>query len=83
MLIVFLKEITEPKVQYIAAKKLHELGVGTSFRDIYGKIKKGQGVVIMKTESPMVAEKHKKMFEDIGAEVEVTEQKTIGGKAVY
>jgi len=83
MLIVFLKEITEPKVQYNAAKKLHELGVGSSFRDIYSKIKQGQGVVIMRTESQMVAEKQKKIFEDLGGTVEITEQKTIGGKAVY
>lgn len=83
MLIVLLKEIEEPRVQYAAAKKLHELGVGISFSDTLQKIKKGQGIVIVRTESRMVAERHRQMFEKIGASVEVTEQKTIGGKSVF
>ena len=83
MLIVLLKEISEPRIQYVAAKKLHELGVGVSFSEVLGKIKKGQGVVIIRTDSPVVAEKHQKMFEDLGAEVEITEQKTIGGQPVF
>ena len=83
MLIVLLKETNEPRIQYAAAKKLHELGVGTSFSDNLGKIKKGQGVVVARTESRMVAERHRQMFERIGASIEVTEQKTIGGKSVF
>lgn len=83
MLVVLLKEISEPKVQYVAARKLHELGVGTSFSETLGKIKKGQGIVIIRTESRMVAERHREMFEKLGANVEVTEQKTIGGKSVF
>ena len=83
MLIVFLKEIEDRRTQYEAAKKLHQLGVGISFSENLAKIRMGQGIVVIRTESKMVAAKHRKIFEDLGAEVEITEQKTIGGKSVF
>jgi len=81
--IVLIKPIGDKKLQYVVAKKLHELLPHKSFTSIKEKLGQGGSVVALRTDNFLEAERFKSRFEDLGAETEITEQAMIGGADVF
>ncbi len=76
------KKTEDKKTRYITAKKLAVMFRQQPFTEWKSKLDKGL-TVVMRSESMQDLETYKESLEMAGAELEITTQKSIGGKSVY
>ena len=81
--ILVIRAITDKKARYLTAKKLTQLFRQTSFSEWKTKLDSGGGTVVMRSEHESDLEPYRRSIEMVGAEVEVVDQKTIGGSKVF
>jgi len=81
--ILVIRAITEPKARYLTAKKLTQLFRDVSFSEWKAKLDSGGGTVVMRSEKEADLEPYRRSIEMLGAEVDVIDQKTIGGADVF
>ena len=81
--ILIVRAITDGKTRYMTAKKLTQLFGEVSFSEWKSKLESGGGTIVMRAENEGELEPVKRSIEMLGAEVEVVEQKTLGGAKVF
>jgi hypothetical protein len=81
--ILIVRAISDGKTRYMTAKKLTQLFGEVSFSEWKAKLDSGGGTVVMRAENEDELEPVKQSIETLGAEVEVIDQKTLGGAKVF
>jgi hypothetical protein len=81
--ILVIRAITDGKTRYLTAKKLNQLFREVSFSVWKSKLEEGGRTVVMRSDNEKDLEPYKRSLETLGAELEVVEQKTIGGAKVF
>jgi hypothetical protein len=81
--ILVIRAITDGKARYLTAKKLNQLFRNVSFSEWKAKLDSGGRTVVMRADDTEEFEPYRRSLEMLGAEVEVVEQKTIGGAKVF
>jgi len=81
--ILVIRAITDKRARYLTAKKLTQLFRQTSFSEWKSKLDSGGGTVVMRSEHESDLEPYRRSIEMAGADVEVVDQKTIGGAKVF
>ena len=80
--ILLVKKTDDKKTRYITAKKLAIMFRTRPFSDWKTRLDKGS-TVIMRSDSLENVEAHKQSLELLGAELDITVQKDIGGMKVF
>jgi hypothetical protein len=81
--ILVIRAITDRKARYLTAKKLTQLFRERSFSEWKAKLDSGGGTVVMRSDKEADLEPYRRSIELLGAEVDVVDQKTIGGAKVF
>jgi hypothetical protein len=81
--ILIIRVIPDKKARYLTAKKLNQLFREVSFSVWKARLDSGGGTVVMRSENREDLEPYRRSIEVLGAEVEVVDQKTIGGAKVF
>jgi hypothetical protein len=81
--VLVIRAITDGKARYLTAKKLNQLFRQVSFSEWKAKLDSGGRTVVVRSENEKELEPYKRSLEMLGVELEVVEQKTIGGAKVF
>jgi chaperonin GroEL (HSP60 family) len=81
--ILIVRAITDGKTRYMTAKKLTQLFGEVSFSEWKAKLDSGAGTVVMRAENEDELEPVKRSIEMLGAQVDVVDQKDIGGAKLF
>jgi hypothetical protein len=81
--ILIIRAIPDRKTRYLTAKKLTTLFSNTSFSEWKAKLDSGGRTVVTRAETESDLDRYRRSIEMLGADVDVIDQKTIGGAKVY
>ena len=81
--ILVIRAISDGKARYLTAKKLNQLFRQVSFSEWKAKLDSGGRTVVLRSDDEKELEPFKRSLEMLGVELEVVDQKTIGGAKVY
>lgn len=81
--ILILRSTDDKRLQYITARKLGVLWPETQFAQWKAKVESGDSVILLRSDSLLEIGRYKKELDEIGAPVEIVEQKSIGGAKVF
>ena len=81
--ILIIRAIPDKKTRYLTAKKLTTLFRDRSFSEWKAKLDSGGGTVVTRAEHESDLDPYRRSLEMLGAEVDVVDQKTIGGAKVF
>ena len=81
--ILVIREISDKKTRYLTAKKLAKLFSDVSFSEWKAKLDSGGGTVVTRAKDESDLGLYRRSIEMLGVEVDVVDQKTIGGAKVF
>ena len=81
--ILILKSIRDKRLEYITARRLNILWPETSFAQWKEKVSKGETIILMRADNILEFDRVKRELDEVGAPLEIVEQKSIGGASVF
>ncbi len=81
--ILILKVIEDKRLQYISARRLALLWPEMTFARWKARVDNEETMILMRSGNFAELDRFKKELDEIGAPVEIVEQKDIGGVSVY
>jgi hypothetical protein len=81
--ILILKVMEDKRLRYIGARKLATLWPEVPFAQWKARVEGEETIILMRSENFAELDRFKQELDEIGAPVEIVEQKSIGGASVY
>ena len=81
--ILILKAINDKRLEYITARRLNLLWPETTFAQWKERVSKGETIILMRAENIIEFDRVTRELREIGAPLEIVEQKSIGGASVF
>lgn len=81
--VLILKGINDKRLEYITARKLNILWPETPFAQWKERVSRGEMVILMRADFIVEFDRVKRELNEIGAPIEIVDQKTIGGASVF
>ena len=82
-IILLVRNMDDRKTRYITAKKLSQMFRNVSFSEWKSKLDSGGATVVLRSDNMGAVEAYKRSLEMVGAEMEIVDQKTVGGTRVF